>query len=296
MAVIEYQKSSGREDAFPMHDEIRAHFDVIWNNATIPIRSYWMQHSAWIDEPAGQSGLVNVFNVTNDGRERISAVFRAFKDGEGPFRRTQTTSGISIQGISLKSFFSSGPLSDRMYEIIRGGQTDIRILFLDRDSEQARFRSYREHLLRPQGAWVDYDAFTEAHHRESTLYRDTKDAIEQLKRWIGEFARDENWTCRVQAREYRSAPMCFVLQVGDRLFTEPYNYGKLGGSRAAPATLGTDMPLFEFEREVPAMFDGIEYQKGNLALRNPFLLVMDHFDFAFRTATAMVLPSTAAPG
>ncbi len=43
MAVIEYKRQSEIKDVFPMHAEIKAHFDVIWDNATIPIGAYWSQ-------------------------------------------------------------------------------------------------------------------------------------------------------------------------------------------------------------------------------------------------------------
>src|SRR4030095_15050588 len=102
--------------------------------------------------------------------------------------------------------------------------------------------------------------------------------IMQLTEWIEEFRKDGQWRCRVKAKTYRSAPMSFTLQVGDRLLFEPYNYGKLGGG-STPKILGTDMPLFEFQRDVPSVYDDVEYQKNDLALRNPFELVTDHFEF-----------------
>jgi hypothetical protein len=285
MAVIEYQSANDSKDVLPMHSEMRSHFDVIWENASIPIYTYAKQHSTGVDEAAGQSGLVNIYNLKPAGSRRMVALMRAFEDQKEPFTAIQKAPGLSLQGISLKSFFSDGDLSNTMYQLIRAGKQDIRILFLDPDSEQARFRSYREHLLQPQGRKVGYQAFTDEIHQQSALYKNTYGAIQKLLAWVEEFSDDPQWQCKVQVKKYRSAPVSFLLQVGDKLLVEPYNYGKLGQSNA-PSVLG-DMPLFEFQRRIPAMFEDIDYREQNLPLRNPFQLVMNHFDFAFDTAIAI---------
>ena len=54
---------------------------------------------------------------------------------------------VYIQGITLRSFFDGKVLNRAINELVERGNVEIKILLLDPQSDQARYRSYREYLL-----------------------------------------------------------------------------------------------------------------------------------------------------
>ena len=151
--------------------------------------------------------------------------------------------------------------------------------------EQAQYRSYRERLF------ADPDLSFEAYlasgkHGDSDLFRDAERSISNLRRQVAALRRKlgQSWQPKLLVKEYATAPGCFMLRVDDSVLVEQYHYGKVvpDDQKDAPAILGKDMPLIEYQGVGSALYDPIE-------LRNPVILLNDHYEFAFARAKEITI-------
>jgi hypothetical protein len=270
--------------AYQMHDELRQHFDLIWEHASVGLTDFLNKACVGTDRGVGELGLVNVFTRRDEAAVRILQLL------EGAKKK------VLIQGISLKSFFTGGSrLTTQVLDLIAKAQVEIQVLILDPESEQAMYRGYRERLLQPQGRATSFSEYRQSgQHTKSRLFSETFDTITGIDSWIQDLVTSNpQWVGKVGVRLYASAPACFMLAVDDRVLVEPYNYGKIGVRRegvAAPTTLGTDMPLFEYCASPSEL-----YRDSADPLREPYELQLDHFRFAFEHATPIQLGKVSLP-
>ncbi len=273
MPVLRYR--SDAESDYPVHKEKEAHFDWIWKKASIAVFRYARQSAVGVDKGIAQSGAANAYTDHDEALRRIIWLL------ENAQKR------IWIQGISLHSYFKPGRLLKRILNIVKDGQVDIRVLLINRDSEQAMYRSYRE--LAFEVPLRDYME-NKIYHRKAELYRDTDRSIENLSdriKHIEEEARKNSpdWQPKIEVREYSTAPACFMLLVDDTVLTEQYHYGKVS-DESGP--LGKDMPLFEYSKSTSTFYK-------SAPLRNPYLLLEDHFKFAFEHSQRVPLDKKPSP-
>jgi hypothetical protein len=281
--VLAYRKRDPLEEpatGYDMHEEMRKHFDWVWEKASVSIDDWRARHVTGTDRGIGETGATSIYVDGDKGRDRILWLLEDFR------RRAHEGNKVTIriQGISLGSFFGDGVFSHKVFELVRDAKAEIQILILDPKSEQAKFRSFRERLLRDGDKTQSWSDYTDEAHKQSKLYRDTVETIDSITQLVSECRKDQpDWSCPLGVREYRSAPYCFVLLLDDGqqqqdscVLVEQYHYGKLKGGYGA--ILGTDMPLYEFASGSSEL-----YEQADL-LRLPYGLLSDHFDFAFRTA------------
>lgn len=95
-------------------------------------------------------------------------------------------------------------------------------------------------------------------------------------------SKTKGWTHKIHARQYKTAPSCFMLRVDGRVFFEPFVYGNIKPSGEV-TNLGRDMPLFEFVEKPGKVFEPMPE-------RLPFKLLDDHFTFVFNRASHLELP------
>ena len=201
---------------------------------------------------------------------------------------------MSIQGISLHSFFKAGPLREAISGVLAAGKVDVEVLLLDPDSDQARFRSYRERLFgSPLQAYEDF--LQTGDHEKSDLYHDTRRTVDNVNDTIANLRRGKGntWQPRLTLGLYDTAPGCFVLRVDDSVFVEQYHYGKI--AKETHAILGKDMPLVEYAR-TPSQICEKVYTKESNPLRRPFDLLVDHFGYALAQAKKVELSAMAGEG
>jgi hypothetical protein len=217
---------------------------------------------------------------------------------------------VDLLGISLRSFFdmTNSELARTFRdEVLRKPNCSVRVLCLDPDSEQAKFRSYREALLRGDTLSFKNYLKDKDRHSESTLFRHTSDTLKLIADLLSRESREKEKSpgeneevsddrlrdlaqhvgdvkCQLQAWKYSCAPACFMLRVDDKILFEPYSYGKLDRKAATP-TLGGDMPVFEFHRyhKIPDLFDSVKN-------RSPWELLDDHFRFV-TTVSESIIPN-----
>ena len=276
--VLRYRrvKQSAEPRVYDMHAEMQNHFEWIWQWASIPVADFLLNHGVGCDKAMYRCGAVNVYTDSETAWNRIVYLIRDAKER------------IDIQGITLHSFFrrESIIVPDHPFRrLLEQDKVTIRLLLLDHDydSEQARYRSYREYLL--TNPHKDVSAYTREEHQESRLFRDAEETISAIKIMVAEIAKTKpvGWKPLISLRKYKSAPVAFVLQIDKTLVIEQYQYGKPVITRAI---LSRDMPVMEFtdvtEPNLPRLIEP--------ALdRSPYHLFRDHFDFAWNTATDVPL-------
>lgn len=257
--ILRYRGSPESSQSYSLHNEMQDHFDWIWQKASVSASDLLEGHVIGVDKGVYQAGTINVFNDPQEARRRILHLLHHAK------------SRVYIQGVSLHSFFDFGDLFKAIAELLDGGDVDIRVLLLDPDSDQAYYRSFREHLFEnPQMTFKDFQS-RPTHHQGSRLYLETNATINNI-RAIAPEAND-----KFQVKLYASAPACFLLMVDESVLVEQYHFGKLlpeehrGGF---PVVLGKDMPLIEYSETPSGLFKSDP-------LRNPFKLLENHFRFVF---------------
>jgi hypothetical protein len=269
--ILKFRSFAASASTYPYHREMEHHFDWIWDNAAIPVDDYLESGVVGTDQGINQCGVVNVYTDSNKASDRIVHLLR------------RAEKKVSVQGISLNSFFKPGALREAVSSVLENGKAELEVLLLDPDSEQAQYRSYRERLL--VSADQGYEGYMkDGEHKKSELYQDTNRTIQNIRYMVEDIRRRKgsSWAPHLTVGLYASAPACFVLRVDDRLLVEQYHYGKI--VRETRAILGKDMPLVEY-CEAPSRL----YEDESNPLRRPFGLLADHFEYALAQARKLKL-------
>jgi hypothetical protein len=153
---------------------------------------------------------------------------------------------------------------------------DLEVLLLDPESDQARYRSYREQLFGGGSNETYVEYIKHSQHENSELYQDTNRTIERIQHMIEHIIQRNKVEIvpKLKVGLYASAPACFVIRIDDRVLVEQYHYGKIV-REDTPAILGKDMPLIECCENSSEL-----YADKSDPLRRPFSLLANHFEFA----------------
>ena len=128
--VLKYRRDDESTRFYPMHTQMEQHFDWVWEKASVGINEFQEQHAVGIESGMNLSSAVNVYTDPDVVRERMM------------FLLEHARHQVDIQGVSLHSFLKNGsPLLGALESLIRAGEVRIRMLFIDRMCEQAKFRS-----------------------------------------------------------------------------------------------------------------------------------------------------------
>jgi len=250
-----------------LHRGMHDHFELIWDHASITSSGAVEEYNRGVDEGLHQCGLINVFHDHRGARPRLAWLIN------------QAKKHVYIQGISLKSYFDGLKLHAAIKALVERGEVEIKILLLDPESEQARYRSFREYLLnKPPLTFEEFQKRPEL-HMNSDLFRDTQKSIERIQNMEPH--------SNFQVRLYDSAPTCFMLLVDDLVLVEQYHYGVVEiGARPAMVSniLGEDTALYEYTHQQSKLYDSRECV-------HTFELMKDHFDFVFAKCSKECLPS-----
>ena len=261
--------ASASANTYPYHSEMEHHFDWIWANATISVNSYLNGVDVGPDRGNHMCGTTNIYVDPDVGANRINYLL------------SKAENKVSIQGISLNSFFKQGKLREALSLILENNRAEIEVLLLDPISEQAEYRSYREDLIvAPDQSFDEY--LKSGEHKQSDLYHDTRRTLDNIQNMITNIRRkkDNDWQPKLKVKLYGSSPSCFILRIDDKVLVEQYHYGKI--AMHTRAILGKDMPLIEYCK-LPHKL----YADQSDPLRRPFDLLIDHFDFVLSRSQPM---------
>jgi hypothetical protein len=274
--VLKFRKLAASPIAYPYHSEMEQHFDWIWEHASISVHDYLDGEEVGTDEGINQCGGVNVYTDPRKASARIIYLLKKARER------------VSLQGISLHSFFRPGELREAISGLLEQGEVAVDVLLLDPDSLQAQYRSYREQLFISEDQTFE-QYLEQKQHEKSELFHDTLRTIEHIRHMVEDIRRRKagtTWEPRLTVALYASAPACFLLRIDDRMLVEQYHYGKI-----APQTrsiLGKDMPLFEYRRSSARL-----YEDESDPLRRPFDLLVNHLEYAQARARRVDVPQAA---
>ncbi len=267
--VLKYRQLPASSATYPYHKEMEHHFDWIWQHASISLDDYLDAATVGIERGMHECGAVNVYTNSDRARDRIVYLL------------ARAEHRVSIQGISLISYFKVGALREVLSGILEASKVDVEVLLLDPLSDQAKLRSYRERLFEsPSQSFPDYLATGE--HEKSDLYHDTNRTMENIRHMVADIRRKKGapWTPRLTVKLYDSAPACFVVRIDDHILVEQYHYGKIAADTRA--ILGKDMPLVEYGLSPSSL-----YVDESDPLRRPFGLLEDHLRYALAQARSV---------
>jgi hypothetical protein len=243
-----------------LHRNVTAHFDVIWDLASIPAEQVRRDYADGVDRGLHQSGIVNIFTDPRRARERMIRLI------------DRARHRIWIQGVSLYPMLMS-PMTRALDRAIRRGGIDIRLLILNPDSDQARYKTFQEYAANsPDGdtaeSWLRYRSDPDI-HRRSQLYHNIRESIRRSIE-LGRQAEPSHY----QVRTYESAPGAYVFVVDDRVLVEQYHYAAAPREHRSPLELAEEMPLVEYHMPRSDVFGASQRMK-------PLEILQHHFDFVF---------------
>lgn len=258
LANIEAQLSQGMYD----------HFDLIWQKASISLEQFLEEHHVGLDKGMYECGAINVYDSLEKARKRILHLLGNVEER------------VYIQGISLNSTLGGidGSQPDDLLHVIgdlvRRGK-EVKILLLDPESEQAKFRAFREWCLQKRQP----DTFKQYQKQASEkLYWDTNETIRKLAALQYDLLHQNAKIDTLSIMKYDAAPCCFMFLVDNTVLVEQYIYGIVTRDRPngqSPSILGGEMPLVEYVS-----------QPGDLYEARPdkrvFEMMKDHFNFVFK--------------
>lgn len=223
-----------------------------------------------------------------------SGMGTVFIDRSRPAARMQEeikrSQRIWIQGITLKAFFDESSIAKSLAKRIADeSAADIRIMLLDPDCDQAKFRAYREFLLNNEQR-LPFGEFTANHYPKSKLRSDLLDTMSKIDRIIR-----KHGSQRIGVKRYGTAPHMFLLIGDESAFVEQYSYGKLASQVPdEEVILGSDMPLIQYRRGIEVAYASLlreirrEENEITEQLRpQPYPLLVDHFEYAWEQANPL---------
>lgn len=105
--TLEYAARPPFAEAYPMHKELKDHFDLIWNHSSVEVAEFLGRADVGDDYGVGQCALTNIYTDRKSAETRMVHLLRNAKHR------------ILVQGISLKSFFTPTPIGREVLGLSR---------------------------------------------------------------------------------------------------------------------------------------------------------------------------------
>lgn len=269
-----------------MHDEkeIGFHFNWLWedNTASISLDDWEKAHCHGTDLTIREAHIKNMFENAeregvDQGRKRLLHLIKQ-----------ESNTKVWIKGISLQSFFRhESSLYDALYgtcfkETNLDRNTTIRILLIDPECEQARYRAYREYRLHDPESSCTYEQFDkEGRWKTQRLVTDTNESIKVIQELTEKLKQAGKKNC-LETRLYKSAPEAFILLTDQSVIVEQYHYGNIRTgvqTSGTQALCGKDIPQIEYEKvNPPPSGENINVTDKKAS---PYAILEDHFNFVF---------------
>jgi len=258
--VFKCERYAGTEvQTFSAIDDLEFHFDWLWKYASISASEYRQSHLEGVDTAIRQANIHNIYYDSAKSQKRILRLIE------------QTQKSLYIKGVSLHSFFRHGDLFNAIINACKRG-VSVKVLLVDPNCEQARYRSFREYRILHKKATLT--EFTETVQKSARLYSDTVQSIDFIQKQTKLLD-----LTTLDARLYFSAAEAFCLITDTSVIVEQYHYGTISPN-PYESLLGGDVPVIEYKNFTPEDED-IGFLTARDKVKDPYLLFKDHFDFVF---------------
>ena len=263
---IESQLSQGMYD----------HFDLIWQKASISLEQFLEEHDVGLDKSLYECGAINVYNNAEKSRKRMFHLLLNAKKR------------VYIQGVSLNSTLGGSHPDDLVLviaDLIRRG-IEVKILLLDPESEQAKFRAFREWCLLERQPDITFEQYQK--QVSEKLYVDTNATIKRLAVLQHDLLHQNVKIDTLSIMKYESAPCCFMFLVDNAVLVEQYIYGIVVTGEITPSILGGEMPLVEYVSQPGDLYETRQDKRV-------FEMMKDHFNFVFDQYSHPIKDLVTAP-
>jgi len=256
--VLQCHSVTGQPETPCLHEELKFHFDWIWENASVSLSDWITQFKRSGDRAMNTVGIERIIYDSTIRRQRIKSLIG-----------NQKNKTLWIKGITLHAFFEYGDLFDALCEACER-DTDIRVLLIDPACEQATVRSFREFLIHnPESPRADFDKSSQ---ERQPLFRDTNESIETIQ----DLLHGKGDQASLKAKLFHSGPEAFMLLTDEAVLVEQYHFGKLDVGKGI---LGGEIPLIEYQQmDTPS--DPLNY---------PYGLFKNHFEFVWKRCSSELL-------
>ena len=165
-----------------------------------------------------------------------------------------------VKQVSLRQLASKkeGKLYTTLFENVEHGYLNIkqiRLILIDKESEQAQMRAFREYLIKHEveSKDADYSKYVSnpQEHHNSDLYIHTKESERILKDRMKDYLdanANKNPLWKFETKKYKSPPDAAILITDDAVLYEPLHSGDLRDLGHDLPILSGKMPVFEFSR------------------------------------------------
>ncbi len=251
--TIQYH-NSGKDGC--VHQELGFHFDWIWNNAATTVNEHLNLYNIGVADTIRVANISNMYYNPGESRARII----------GLIERTQKN--LWIKGISLHSYFTYAN-ADLIEALIKAYErdVDVRILLINPNGEQAKFRSFREYLMSHPKSQLEH--FDDKARRGERLYTDTTTSINFIQLQL----RNRLPNRELGVKLYNSGPECFELLTDEAVLVEQYHYGKIAVPLRTGLILGGDIPVTEYRKPCAEQITDMK--------KDPYQLYKDSFEYVY---------------
>ena len=251
-----------------IHDEMEIHFDYIWKNCSININESLENYAQGCDIALQNASIVNIYYDSSLWMKRVLYLMENAKER------------LYLKGITLHSFFGdfrNGELFDAFRKVVVRPGLKTRVLLIDPECEQAKIRSFREHLVRfPHANWEEF--CSKYIYKEEYLYLHVNKSVENLLSLCEELKLDNEYH-DIGIRKFISAPESFILMTEEAVLVEQYHYGKIRVQKRDNETIQSkllwgDVPVIEYSKSKKLL-------ASELPDKNIHHLFENHFDYVY---------------
>lgn len=253
-----------------MSSALRQHLESIWKEHSTDLMDFWASRKTGCDAVVHSLCIDNMFMPRDpfvDGLERMRHLIDTTEDY------------LYIKQVSLYTvLLESDVLKTAFENLLSNPNVKVRLLFIDRDCEAAKLRSYREyhmeensHCGRPISVREFLDADNASLREQQTLWRNTE---RSFQRALELQASNDN----LQVRTYFAAPDSSIMINETIALYEPLHYGKLLPREFAnQKILSGEMPMLEFKKSDRV----VDQRNPNRNKYATYDVVKDNFDFVW---------------
>jgi len=252
--VIRYQ-SADFQKCLSVHNELEFHFDTIWQKASVSVKEYLDHYYRGTYSGIRSANIKQISYESDINKKRFI------------HHISRTNKILWIKGVTLKSFFQYGVLSDEISKACSRG-VKVRVLLLDPNCEQARYRSFREYQM-ANPVKKDINQFQDKDRLKQRLHKDSMASIDYIK---NNYLNDD--IVNFEAKMFQSAPEAFMLLTDDVVMVEQYHYGKvraIESEKERSQILGGNIPVLEY----------VKLENKNSEVKDPYRIFRDNLKYVY---------------
>lgn len=254
--MLKYDRKSDDSEFFK---DLERHFDTVWKYDSIELKEF-NAHFVGTHQALSDMNICNIYIPRCDDK-----TFDPIKRMKHLIAETREI--LWIKHVSMYQVLNeSHGLLYKDFKDICSEIKEIKLLILDPTCDQAKMRSYREHLIKKPRETKSYQEYIKDNlWKKGPLYKDTLGSVENAKDLIKELSDmkqenqkegDENKKKITNeifiVKKYFAAPDSAILLTDSAVLFEPLHYGSQRAifqtKKGKVKILSGDMPMLEVQK------------------------------------------------